>query len=162
MGAFPKVVFLSLFLGCFITVLSLIDIQSKVLPSKIIYGSGGSFLLLAFGSSLQLEFVLNLFYMGVSFFCAFIIIFILSRNRFGFGDVRFSFLLGLFYGLYIDFSIRNFIGGFSLFVVLYSLIYVIHGVMNSKIRKTGFFGEEVPLGPSLGIGVFILTVLPLF
>lgn len=132
--------------------LSVIDIQTKLLPNKIVYPTG---IFLVIMTSLwalttdNFETLRNCLLVGF-FYCLLLGILWFSSNgkAMGFGDVRLSFFLGFAMGLY-GFVIP-YVG-----MLISFLLGAIIGVILATVTKSGR-KMKIPFGPFLATGTIIV------
>jgi leader peptidase (prepilin peptidase)/N-methyltransferase len=141
--------FLILFSG-FIA-LSVIDIQTKLLPNKIVYPLSFTFvgMITAWAiATSNYEVLRNCFIAGlVYFFFLFAIWFSSNGKAMGYGDVRLSFVLGFamgFYGFMLSYM------GMLLSFMIGAVVGILIAVVTNSGRKM-----KIPFGPFLVAGTII-------
>jgi prepilin signal peptidase PulO-like enzyme (type II secretory pathway) len=127
-------------------VIFMIDLKKGIIPDKIIFPTVliTALYLIIF----QPDIILVNFLAGVGAFLFFLFLFIITRARgIGFGDVKFSFLIGLILGfpatifaLYLAFLTGGLVG---LILILWK---------KKKLRS------QMPFGPFLAVGVIITLI----
>lgn len=124
------------------------DLKHFIIPNKIIYPAIlTAFFLAALNSFLvqDLFLILSSVVAGGVFFLFFLSIYLLTKGKgIGFGDVRYSFFLGLFLGFP-----RGLVGLFFSFIIG-AIIGIALIIFGSKGRK-----DMIPFGPFLVVGTFI-------
>lgn len=139
-----------LWFGAVTLVLSLTDFDHKRIPNRILYpGTIVGFGLLAIGGVLDgmTDDLLRGVVGALSYFVALFLLALIARGGFGFGDVKLSFLLGL----YLAFQgWKHFgVGVFMAFFVG-GLVSIVLLVSRRRGRK-----DSIPFGPSLVAGSWI-------
>ena len=148
---------LNIFTG-FLIIISLIDFDSMIIPNKLILA--GSLLGLIFnftffyilGKQSLLVFVSKfLFFPLIGAFCLEIINFIFSliikKDTFGFGDVKYLFMIGTWIGL------KGQISTFILSIYIGGLI-TLFLIIIKKISKKG----KIPFGPYLSLSAYLVGI----
>jgi leader peptidase (prepilin peptidase)/N-methyltransferase len=131
-------------------VLVLTDLDLKRIPNAILYpGTIVAVVLLAAGAAADraLEPLWRAFAGGVIYFAVLLVIALLARGGFGFGDVKLAFLLGMFAGHRSWESIP--VAVFAAFVV--------GGVVSAGLLVAQRAGRKdaIPFGPALVIGAYV-------
>lgn len=130
--------------------LSLIDLEHKLIPNRILYPFLGSGIVLLFIAALAGP-GLGAFWRaaggGLASFAVFNVIHLISPGGMGYGDVRLSGLIGLYLG-YLSWGhvYAGFLAGF----LLGSIIGVLLMALGKAGRKTA-----VPFGPFLALGAIV-------
>lgn len=131
-------------------VLILTDLDHKRIPNRILYpGSIAGLVLLSGGSALDVDLgdlgraILG----GLFYFLGLLVLALIARGGFGFGDVKLAFLLGLFTAY----------RGWDHLVVGVFLAFLIGGVISIALLLSGKRGRKdaIPFGPSLILGAWI-------
>ncbi len=132
--------------------LSIIDIETKLLPKKLVYISGAILTFFLFVDSVVDEdfrpllngLIVGLVYSGFLF----ALWFFSGGKAMGFGDVRLAIFLGIamgYYGFIVSYM------GLMLSVFLGSLIGIVIAIVSGGGRKM-----KIPFGPFLAIGTIIV------
>lgn len=127
-----------------------VDVELKILPSKIIYTGGIGTLLLFAAAAISRggwELLLPMVIAGVFYFAFYGVIWFWAPSAFGFGDVRLSFFIGAALGFL---SLESAFVGFALPWMLATLAIAIawpFGIVNSK--------SPIAFGPWMILGAFI-------
>ena len=142
-----------LVLAAALVALSVIDLRLFLLPNRIVFPlAGGSLVLLGLGALADDE--LSAYgrglLAGAIAFVAFALLHIISPRSMGFGDVKLSFVLGLFLG-YLGWG--ELVLGLFLGFLYGAVIGVLLIVTKLRTRR-----DHVPFGPFLAAGA-IVTVL---
>jgi leader peptidase (prepilin peptidase)/N-methyltransferase len=134
--------------------LTLTDIDHKLIPNRILFpGTIAGAALLLVGSLFDGD--LSRFAWGLlggaAYFVGLLIVALLARGGFGYGDVKLAFLLGLFVGyqrsaLVFVAAFVAFVGGGIISILL--LVFRIRG------RK-----DTIPFGPYLVLGAYVVLVV---
>ncbi|MHB8511323.1 MAG: prepilin peptidase [Actinomycetota bacterium] len=136
-----------------LVVLSLIDLEHKLIPNRILYPfliSGFVLLLIAALSGPGVHsYVTSLIAAAISFM-VFNVIHFISPSGMGYGDVRLSAYLGLYLGYLHPYPLEHVYGGFLTGFVLGSAVGVLLMLVGKAGRKT-----QVPFGPFLAAGAVI-------
>lgn len=135
-----------IFVVCCLIVIFFIDLNDGIIPDKILYPVTIVTLIYVF---LNQNLVLHLISSLISFILFFLIYFLTKGKGIGFGDVKFSFFLGLLLGLpkvAICFYIAFLTGG------IVGLILIIWG-------KKRFKKDTIAFGPFLSLGAIISIFL---
>lgn len=130
--------------------LAMVDIDTKRLPDRIVFpGTIVGAVLLSGGAWLDgnLGGLGRAWLAALAFFVGFTIVALIYPPGFGFGDVKMSFMLGLFAG-YLSWS--------SLVVSIYAAI-ILGGLVSIVLLVSGRAGRKstIPFGPSLIIGAWV-------
>lgn len=134
------------FFASLITV-SVIDLDLRIIPNRIVYPTiFASVPLLAIAAAINGDFesLKNALLGGALAFAALFLIHLVSPAGMGFGDVRLSFILGLFLGWL---SLSHVLVGIFLGFLLGALIGVALVVSRARSRK-----DAIPFGPFLAGG----------
>lgn len=130
--------------------LTLTDLDHKLIPNRILFPSSGVALVLLGGGALvdgQLVDYGRAIVGGVAYFAALLIVALIARGGFGFGDVKLAAFLGL-YATYI---------GWGQLVVAIVLPFVVGGVISIFLLVTRIKGRKdaIPFGPYMVIGAYL-------
>jgi leader peptidase (prepilin peptidase)/N-methyltransferase len=126
---------------------SVIDLELRIIPNRIVYPTiFAAIPLLALAAAIDGDFepLKNALLGGVFAFAALFVIHLVSPAGMGFGDVRLSFILGLFLGWL---SLQHVLVGIFLGFVLGALIGLALVVTRLRSRK-----DAIPFGPFLAGG----------
>ncbi|HAX81102.1 MAG TPA: prepilin peptidase [Actinobacteria bacterium] len=139
-----------LWFAAVVEVLVIVDLAHKRIPNRILYpGTAVAVVLLAAGAVAEGEAsaLLRALAGGAGYFGMLLLVAILARGGFGFGDVKLAFLLGLF-AAYRSWE--------SLFVsvVMAFLVGGLISVVLLLARRAGR-RDAIPFGPALAVGVAI-------
>jgi leader peptidase (prepilin peptidase) / N-methyltransferase len=134
-------------------VLAIIDFDTKRLPNRVLYpGTVVGVVLLGVGSWADGSFdaFLRGLLGGAAYFAGLLLIALIARGGFGFGDVKLAFLLGLFTA-HVSWAVLV-VGVFAAFAV--------GGVAAVILLATGRAGRKdaVPFGPSMVAGAWLAIV----
>lgn len=149
------------------SLMGLIDLQSKIIPRKIIYPTVAlaSAALVATNQFTEETYVPLI--CGAIFFALMFILVIASQGKMGFGDVRYAFPLGMLLGIglsYLSGSPRD-ITVMAITAVMSSLIattvfFVIHSIVTwiaeSRHSEKNYRRTFVPYGPSMLLGAYTI------
>ncbi len=141
------------FVGVTVT-LTLTDLDHKRIPNAILYpGTAVGALLLVPGALIDgnAPQLISAFGGAIAYFTVLLLIALVARGGFGFGDVKLAFLLGLFLG-YLGWG-RVFVGFFLAFL-LGGLVSAVLLVAKIKGRK-----DAIPFGPYLIAGAYLGIVV---
>ncbi len=139
---FLAAIFLALILWCFIGIF-FADVEYGIIPDLLVILSTVGSIAYLYEKHISLT---NHLYAGLASLLFFLVLFTITKGRgMGFGDVKFSFVLGFLLGFP------------SVIVALY--IAFLTGALVSIIlviwRKLHFFGSTIPFGPFLVVSVII-------
>lgn len=130
--------------------LVLTDLDHKRIPNRILYPGtvvGAVLLVVAALMDGDVNRLLPAALGGLGYFTIMLVIALIARGGFGFGDVKLSLLLGIFMG-YLDWQ---FVGlGFFLAFFLGGVVSILLLVTKIKGRK-----DKVPFGPYLVLGAYL-------
>lgn len=147
-------ILLNLGIICFLATgltLSIVDMATKTLPTRIIYWGGGTSLLLFVaavavrGESWPL--LLPMIFGGLFYFLFFFLIWFLQPRAFGFGDVRLSFFIG---AILAFLSLESAVVGLAapwLLAVAGICVAAVFGKINGK--------TQIAFGPWMILGAFV-------
>lgn len=136
-----------LVLGAGLLALSVIDIDHKLLPNRVVYPTGfavGLLLVLAALAEAEPERILWALIGAAGSFAMFFALHWISPNGMAFGDVRLSFVLGMAVG-WLG------LGLVPLFLFISFLVSAVFGVAYAVISGKGL-KAAIPFGPFLAIG----------
>lgn len=131
-------------------VLALIDVDTKLIPNRVLYPGGlVAAVLLAGGAVVDGEpaaFVRGLL-AGGAYFAGTLVLAFVSRGGFGLGDVKLAALLGLFTGY----------RGWGILAVAVFTAFFLGGVVSLGLLATGRRGRKdaIPFGPFLVTGALV-------
>ena len=132
--------------------LSIVDIVTKILPSKMIYLGGGTSLALLVAAALTAgnwQLLLQMSIGGTLFFLFFGLIWYWQPNAFGFGDVRLSFLIGAALSFL---SVESAFVAFVAMWILPLLAICVAAIFGKVTRNTQIaFGPWMIVGSVVGI-----------
>jgi len=131
--------------------LSVIDIQTHLLPSQIIYWGGGTSLLLLLAALAIDRDVKDIIYCAIGFVLVgtyFFIIWFIFPKGIGLGDVRLSFVLG---GMIAPLGLISVLFMLGIAFGGLALVGITYGITTHK----NLHNLYVPLGPSLAIGAIM-------
>lgn len=134
-------------------VLSVIDLDTKRLPNRVLYpGTAVALVLLAGGAVADGDagaFARGLLG-GATYFGFLLVVALAARGGFGFGDVKLGFLLGLF---------TAHVAWGTLFVAVFAA-FLIGGLVSVGLLVAGRVGRKdtIPFGPSLVLGSWVAVV----
>jgi leader peptidase (prepilin peptidase)/N-methyltransferase len=134
--------------------LSVIDLRLFLLPNRLVYPTGfvaGGLLALAAVIDGELGDFGRALLAGAAAFCFFAVFHIISPRAMGFGDVRLSFVLGLFLG-YLGWG--ELVLGLFLGFLYGAVIGIVLIVTRLKTRK-----DHVPFGPFLAAGTMTAVLV---
>lgn len=135
------------FVGVTVT-LTLTDIDTKLIPNRILFPSTGvGLLLLIVGGLAESGSVLRAIAGGALYFLLLFVLALIARGGFGFGDVKLAFLLGLF-AAYQSWD--------TLIVAIFAA-FLLGGVVSLVLVLTGIRGRKdaIPFGPYLVVGAYL-------
>lgn len=135
-----------------LVVLSFIDLDHKLLPDRIVFPSSAAFIVLfAVGALVGPGFGVwpRAIAAGVAALGALLVVHLISPAGMAFGDVKFSFMLGMALG-YLDRGWPRVMAGFLTAFILGSLVGVTLMAVGKAGRKT-----QIPFGPFLAAGALI-------
>lgn len=141
------------FVGVTVT-LTITDIDHKLIPNKILYpGTVVGAVLLGLGSLLDgtpRQFVRGLGGAGL-YFTVLLVIALIAKGGFGFGDVKLAVLLGLFTAYH----------GWDILVVAFLLAFLLGGLISIFLLITRIRGRKdaIPFGPYLIAGAYLALAL---
>ena len=131
--------------------LILTDLDSKLIPNRILFpGTAVALVLLIGGAIIESGPIVRPLAGGVIYFALLLVLALIARGGFGFGDVKLAFLLGLFTAyqswdaLVVAVFAAFLLGG------LVSLILVVFRIRSRK--------DSIPFGPYLVVGAYIAIV----
>ncbi len=135
-------------------VLTLIDLDHKLIPNRVLYpGTVVGVLLLAGGAVVDGRpgSLLVALASGAGFFLTLLVLALVARGGFGFGDVKLGFLLGVFTG-YL---------GWPNAVVAFVAAFLYGGLVSVVLLVTRLRGRKdaIPFGPYLVAGAYTAVVL---
>jgi leader peptidase (prepilin peptidase)/N-methyltransferase len=141
-------------LGGFLVALSIIDLDTKTLPRRIVWTAGAIGVGLLTAVSLAAGEPERLLSAAIGVAIAFVVLLvlhILARGGFGFGDVR----LGVVLGWYLGWE------GLSTLLPAMLLSFVLSAVVGLALMVLGRAGRktEVPFGPFLASGALIVLLV---
>ncbi len=130
--------------------LTLTDLDHKLIPNRILFpSSGGAVVLLGIGALIEGEAAsLGRALLGASaYFAALLVVALIAKGGFGFGDVKLAWFLGL-YAAYL---------GWGELLVAAFLPFAVGGVVSIVLLVTGIKGRKdaIPFGPYMVIGAYI-------
>ena len=130
--------------------LTLTDLGHKLIPNRILFpGSGGAVVLLGIGALIEGEAAsLGRALLGATaYFAALLVVALIAKGGFGFGDVKLAWFLGL-YAAYL---------GWGELLVAAFLPFAVGGVVSILLLITGIKGRKdaIPFGPYMVIGAYI-------
>lgn len=135
-----------------LVVLSFIDLDHKLLPDRIVFPSSAAFIAL-FGLAAALGPGIGTWprsiAAGLAALGALLIVHLISPAGMAFGDVKFSFMLGMALG-YLDRGWPRLMAGFLVAFILGSIVGVGLMLIGKAGRKT-----QIPFGPFLASGTLI-------
>lgn len=131
-------------------VLTLTDLDHKLIPNRILFPGTAIAVVLLFGGAL-LEGRLGDFARaiggGAAYFGALFVLALIARGGFGFGDVKLAFLLGVFAG-YLGWG-HVAVAGIGAFFIggVLSLVLLLTGIRSRK--------DHIPFGPSMVLAAYV-------
>jgi leader peptidase (prepilin peptidase) / N-methyltransferase len=135
-----------------LVVLSFIDLDHKLLPDRIVFPASGAFIVL-FGIAAVLGPGIGTWprslATGLAALGALLVVHLISPAGMAFGDVKFSFMLGMALG-YLDRGWPRVMAGFLMAFILGSVVGVGLMIVGKAGRKT-----QIPFGPFLAAGALI-------
>ena len=140
-------------LAAFLVVLTLIDVDTKTLPRRMVWAAGATGVGLLAGASVAAGEPQRIILASVGATIAFVLLcalHILARGGLGFGDVRLGAVLGWYLGWQ---SLSLVMTGLLAAFVVGAVIGVVLMVFGRAGRRT-----EVPFGPALAIGAFLVLL----
>ncbi len=148
-----------LLLGTVLVILSVIDVETHLLPNIIVWPSifAGLFLILIMSGELDYIDGINSALLGAAIFGGFIgAAHVVYEQGMGRGDVKLSVLLGLFVG-WIQPSLVD-----ATRLVLYSILLAllgggILGLVYNVVRRKG--RAEIPFGPALAVASLVIVLI---
>ena len=140
-------------LAAFLVVLTLIDVDTKTLPRRIVWTAGATGVGLLGVASIATGEPQRIILAAIGATVAFVFLCalsILARGGFGFGDVR----LGAVLGWYLGWQ------SLSLMITGLAAAFVVSAVIGVVLMASGRAGRrtEVPFGPALAIGAFLVLL----
>ena len=138
-------------LAAFLVVLTLIDVDTRTLPRRMVWAAGATGVGLLAGASIAAGEPERIVLATVGATIAFVLLcalHILARGGLGFGDVRLGAVLGWYLGWQ---SLSLVMTGLLAAFVVGAVIGVVLMVFGRAGRRT-----EVPFGPALAIGSFLV------
>lgn len=131
--------------------LTLTDIDAKLIPNRILFpGTAIALVLLIGGAVIEDGPILRPLAGGAIYFALLLVLALIARGGFGFGDVKLAFLLGLFTAyrswetLVVAMFAAFLLGGFV------SAVLVVFRIRNRK--------DSIPFGPYLVAGAYLAIV----
>ena len=140
-------------LAAFLVVLTLIDVDTRTLPRRMVWAAGATGVGLLAGASIAAGEPERIVLATVGATIAFVLLcalHILARGGLGFGDVRLGAVLGWYLGWQ---SLSLVMTGLLAAFVVGAVIGVVLMVFGRAGRRT-----EVPFGPALAIGSFLVLL----
>jgi leader peptidase (prepilin peptidase) / N-methyltransferase len=140
-------------LAAFLVALTLIDVDTKTLPRRMVWAAGATGVGLLTGASLAAGEPGRILLAAVGAAVAFVILcalHILAGGGFGFGDVRLGAVLGWYLGWQ---SLSLVMTGLAAAFVVSAVIGVVLMLFGRAGRRT-----EVPFGPALATGAFLVLL----
>ena len=137
----------------FIISLSYIDFRNHILPNKLVF----AFLIYSlFSIPAAKNFSFERFYFSILYaslvFILYLFIFIISKNSFGFGDVKYSFVMSIipsyFFGFWPNLNIH-------IYAFLIAGIYAAFLIFVKKYKKN----HVIAFGPFMSCSYFLFVVL---
>jgi leader peptidase (prepilin peptidase)/N-methyltransferase len=130
--------------------LTLTDLDHKLIPNRILFpGTAAAVVLLAAGALLDGESgaLLRAVAGGAAYFAGLFVFALAARGGFGFGDVKLSFLLGLFLAY----------RGWDVLAVGVFLAFVLGGLFSVGLLVARRMGrrDTIPFGPFLVLGAYL-------
>lgn len=144
---------LDIILAVFMTLLAFTDIKKHIVPNRILFVMLICFLAVAgIGMIADIENGLRLIFTSLagSLFCGmvFLLCYVISRHQLGGGDVKLSFLMGLYLG-----------GSRVIAALVYGMILCLVYSLVKLARKKITIRDGVPLVPFLWIGTMITLIV---
>lgn len=132
--------------------LTWIDLETKILPSKIIYWAGGGALALLIGSVFfnnGWSLLIGMAVGGMMYFLFWFLLWYWFPQGFGFGDVRLSFILGAFLGFLSPISAVVAFVAIWVIPLVFIILGMIFGIIGDKTKIA--FGPWMILGAFVGL-----------
>ena len=151
----------NVFTAFLISLLAVIDVQSKIIPTKLVYPFTLISFLLAVFTTTSGTFIIVLMTSLIFYFIMFIVHMV---GPMGFGDVRYSLLLGSMIGVNMYDGSTTLVesalyGVVNIMYVLLasSVLFVLQGLFVATFYNKEFRKLELPYGPVLAVSTFLVS-----
>ncbi|MEN8234169.1 MAG: A24 family peptidase [Actinomycetota bacterium] len=138
------------FVGVTVT-LTLTDMDEKLIPNRILFpGTAVAFVLLTVGALIEGGAIVRAYAGGAIYFVVLLVIALIARGGFGFGDVKLAFLLGMFTA-YLSWD-TLIVAVFAAFLLggVVSLVLIVFRIRDRR--------DSIPFGPYLIGGAYLAIV----